>query len=96
MGLHDPHQVREQQRHAVAPAQHRQLVVPQRLQVGGAARHAAQHLRQNHPVHRSGGPRYPFWPCSIVVLADLLDLNLKPFTEYWPVLLGVTVGHDRT
>lgn len=54
VGVHDPDKMREQQRHAVSVAQHRQFTVPQRIEIGGAPRHSAQHLRQNHPVHRSG------------------------------------------
>ena len=54
VGLHDPHQVREQQRHAVSPAQHRQFALPQRIEIGRPSRHSAQHLRQNYPIHRPG------------------------------------------
>ena len=54
VGVHDPHQVREQLRHPESAAVHRQLALPQGLQERGAPRYAAQHLRQDHPVHRAG------------------------------------------
>lgn len=57
LGVHDPHQVRVQLRHAVASAKHRQLSLPQGLKGCGPARHASQHLRENHPVHRARTPR---------------------------------------
>ena len=53
VGLHDPHQVREQQRDPFTIAQYRQLAFPQRLQIGRSSRHSFKHFRENHPVHRS-------------------------------------------
>ena len=57
LGLHDPHQVRVEQRDPVPPPVHRQQPLPQGLQGRGAPRRAPQHLRQDHPVHRAGEAR---------------------------------------
>lgn len=54
VGVHDPDKVREQLSHAIPTAEYRQQSVPEGLQRCGAARHSAQHLRQDHPVYCSG------------------------------------------
>ena len=38
-------------------SEHRQLALPEGLEGGRAERHSAEHLRQDHPVHRPGEAR---------------------------------------